>query len=195
MRPEDVLDFWLGDRERPLERAPSWWTKDPAFDRAIVDRFAPTIEVAARGELDAWRKSPRGRLALVVLLDQLSRNAFRGTPRSFAQDPLALAVADESFAAGDDRLHSAVEVGFLLMPFMHAEDLAHQQRCVDGFVRLRDAATDEAIRAHLANCAVFAEKHRAIVERFGRFPHRNVILGRTSTDEELAFLTEPGSSF
>lgn len=193
--PEDVIDFWLGDADRPLAKATSWWTKDPAFDQAIVERFAATIERAVRGELDAWTKSPRGRLALVILLDQLSRNAFRGTPRSFAQDPLALAVATTALSAGDDRVHAAVATGFLLMPFMHAEDAGHQRRCVEGFTRLRDAATDDAIRAHLANCVDFADKHRVIVERFGRFPHRNAILGRTSTAEELAFLAEPGSSF
>ncbi len=194
--PEDILHFWVGaPGEPPLARVSSWWKKDAAFDREIVERFGAAIEQAAAGALASFRVTPRGRLALVILLDQLSRNAFRGTPRSFAQDPLALAVAEESFAAGDAATLGAVEVGLLLMPFMHAEDAALQRRCVDGFVALRDAATDEAVRAHLANCAVFADKHRVIVERFGRFPHRNAILGRTSTPEELAFLEQPGSSF
>lgn len=194
--PEDVIQFWLGEPgQSPLAKAPSWWKKDADFDREITERFGPTLERASQGQLSAWRESLRGRLGLVILLDQLSRNVFRGTPRSFALDPLACAVAEQSFAAGDDKTLGGVEVGFLLMPFMHAEDLTLQQRCIDGFLRLRDAAADEAVRAHLANCAAFGEKHRVIIERFGRFPHRNAILGRSSTEAELQFLEQPGSSF
>jgi len=194
--PEDVIRFWLGEPgESLLAKAPSWWKKDADFDREITERFGPALERASQGQLAEWRESARGRLGLVILLDQFSRNVFRGTPRSFAQDPLACAVAEQSFAAGDDKTLAGVEVGFLLMPFMHAEDLTLQQRCIDGFLRLRDAASDEAVRAHLANCAAFGEKHRAIIERFGRFPHRNAIVGRVSTEAELLFLEQPGSSF
>lgn len=194
--PEDVIQFWLGEPGQSLlAKAPSWWKKDAEFDREITERFGAALERASLGQLLAWRESARGRLGLVILLDQFSRNVFRGTPRAFAQDPLACAVAEQSFAAGDDQTLAAVEVGFLLMPFMHAEDLALQQRCIDGFLRLKDAASDEAVRAHLANCAAFGEKHRAIIERFGRFPHRNALLGRSSTEEERRFLEQPGSSF
>lgn len=194
--PEDVIRFWLGEPgESLLAKAPSWWKKDADFDREIRERFGAALERASSGQLSEWRASARGRLALVILLDQLSRNVFRGTPRSFAQDALACAVAEQSLAAGDDEILAAVEVGFLLMPFMHAEDLTLQQRCIDGFLRLRDAASDEAVRAHLASCAEYGEKHRAIIERFGRFPHRNAILGRSSTEAERQFLEQPGSSF
>jgi uncharacterized protein (DUF924 family) len=120
---------------------------------------------------------------------------FRGTARSFAQDGLAREVSVQAFAAGDDSVLTPIEVSFLLMPFMHAEDLALQQRCIDGFAKLRDATTDEALRANFESSFKYGKLHKVIIERFGRFPHRNAILERTSTPEEAEFLTQPGSSF
>ena len=197
--PEDVIHFWLGDGSQPgadpLAKADLWWKKDDAFDREIRERFQDTLERGVRGELGSWESSPRGRLALVLLYDQLSRNMFRGTARSFAQDPLARELAKKAFDAGDDRALTPVEISFLLMPFMHAEDLALQQRALDGFTKLRDAAEGEKLRKNFESSVKYGGLHMKIIERFGRFPHRNEILGRPSTEEESAFLKQPGSSF
>ncbi len=196
VEPEDVLRFWFGEPgERPLAKAELWWAKSEAFDAEIRERFLETLERGLRGELATWRATPRGRLALVILLDQFSRNMFRGTPRSFAQDALAREVATEASSAGDERVLTPVEASFLLMPLMHAEDIDAQRRCVEGFTKLRDTSTDEALRAYFDNSVKFAVMHLAIIERFGHFSHRNAILGRPSTDEEVAFLKQPGSSF
>lgn len=197
MTIDDVLAFWLGPPgDPPLAKSASWWKKDEAFDAEIRARFGEAIERAARGEMEAWRSSPRGRLALVILLDQFSRNAFRGTPRSFAQDALALEVARQGVSAGDLAVLTPVEASFLLMPLMHAEEPAMQARCVEGFAELcARTEGDTATKATMTNALDFAKKHEAIVVRFGRFPHRNAVLGRESTDEEREFLTTPGSSF
>jgi uncharacterized protein (DUF924 family) len=193
--PDAVIRFWLGaPSDPPLARSARWWTKDAAFDREVRERFEAVMEAGVRGDLAPWRTTPEGRLALVVLFDQLSRNMFRGTPRAFAQDPLARDLALAAFEAGDDRLHSTVAVGFLLMPFEHAEDLALQRRAVAGFEKLAAEAEPE-LREYLASQLDYARRHLAIIERFGRFPHRNGILGRPSTGDEIAFLKEPGSSF
>lgn len=194
--PEDVLCFWLGaPGDPPLARASSWWQKDDAFDRVIAARFGPTLERGVRGELAGWESTPRGRLALVILFDQLSRNMFRGTARSFAQDPLALRMAQAALAAGDDAVLTPIEATFLLMPLMHAEDRSLQKQCLEGFERLAREVSDPEIRAYCANSADFARRHMTIIERFGRFPHRNGILGRETSAEETTFLKQPGSSF
>lgn len=197
--PDDVIAFWFGDLSKPgadpLIHAPRWWKKDHTFDREIHDRFEATLERGRRGELESWKATPRGRLALVLLYDQLSRNMFRGGARSFAQDSLALDVAKRAFDAGDDRVLVPIEASFLLLPFMHAEDLALQQRAVTGYVKLRDEASDVRLRKNFDESLKFGELHMKIIERFGRFPHRNAILGRAATAEEEAFLKEPNSSF
>jgi uncharacterized protein (DUF924 family) len=193
--PDDVLRFWLGaPGEDPLARAEQWWTKSDAFDAEVRKRFSPALDEADSGALAAWKTSPDGRLALVILTDQLSRNMFRGTARMFATDGLALETASKALEAGDDKVHHPVHASFLLMPFMHAEDRALQARCVAGFETLHAEADDEH-RAYFANQLDYARRHAAIIERFGRFPHRNLTLGRISTDEETEFLKEPGSSF
>ncbi|HVH41873.1 MAG TPA: DUF924 family protein [Labilithrix sp.] len=193
--PEDVLTFWLGPPGAPpLENATRWYAKDDAFDREIRTRFAGAIERAVRGDLDTWKTTPRGRLAFVILLDQFSRNMFRGTPRAFAQDGLASAAALEAIAAGDERVLSIVERSFLYMPLEHSEDRELQQRCVTAFEHLlADAPAD--LEKFVVNALDYAKRHAEIIERFGRFPHRSAILGRTSSPEELAFLEQPGSSF
>lgn len=194
--PEDVIRFWLGEPDAPpLANAPKWWKKDDAFDLEIKERFLETLERAARGEIADWQTTPRGRLALVLVYDQLSRNMFRGTARSFAQDALARDISLQAFAAGDDEVLTPIEVSSLLMPFMHAEELELQQRCIDGFAKLRDATTDEGLHANFARSFEYGNQHKVIIERFGRFPHRNAIVGRTSTADEAEFLTQPGSSF
>lgn len=197
--PDDVIHFWLGDLSQPgadpLAKAAVWWKKDEAFDREIRERFQETLERGVRGELGAWESSPRGRLALVLLYDQLSRNMFRGTARSFAQDACARELAKKAFDGGDDRVLSPIEVSFLLMPFMHGEDVALQQRAIDGFTKLRDEATDARLRDNFENSVKYCGMHMRIIERFGRFPHRNAILWRASTPEETEFSKQPGSSF
>ncbi len=193
--PEDVLTFWLGPPGgSPLANATKWYTKNDAFDREIESRFGATLELASRGDLDTWRGTARERLALVIVLDQFSRNVYRGTPRAFAQDARACSCAREAMARGDERALGIIERTFLYMPLMHAEDVAAQRECVAKFEGLRDEAPPE-LRDYIQNGLEYARRHAEIVERFGRFPHRNAILGRTSSAEESAFLEQPGSSF
>lgn len=191
MTVESVLDFWFGpvgsDGEPDQEHRERWWRKSDEFDREIRERFGDSIERGARGELDEWSATTRGRLALIILLDQFSRNVFRDTPRSFAQDERALALALTGIEEGVDRELPARFRAFFYMPLMHSEDRRVQRRSVEVFAALRDGGGPDHVG--------FAEAHRDIVERFGRFPHRNAILGRPSTPEEAEFLTQPGSSF
>ncbi|MFA7665344.1 MAG: DUF924 family protein [Burkholderiaceae bacterium] len=175
----EVLSFWF----EQLEPA-QWWLKDPALDARIAERFASLLQRARRCELHDWRTSPRGRLAEVIVLDQFPRNIHRDTPLAFASDALALALAQEAVARGDDQALTQIERIFLYLPYMHSESALIQQRSVELY-----AANG------LADNLDFAERHKVIIDRFGRYPHRNATLGRPSTDEEQAFLREPGSSF
>jgi uncharacterized protein (DUF924 family) len=182
---DDILDFWLGAGTSARDE---WFRKDPAFDAAIRTHFGETVEAALGGGYAQWTAEPRGALALVLLLDQFTRNLFRGTPRMFAGDARALAIADAAVAAGQDRALGSFERWFLYMPFEHAEDLGAQEQSIALFSRL---AEETGIESPLE----WAEKHAAVVRRFGRYPHRNAILGRASTPEEITFLALPGSSF
>ena len=184
--PRDILEFWFG----PLPHATrsEWFRKDTAFDATIRARFGDALEAALGGVLNHWRADPRSALALVLLLDQFTRNAFRDTPRAFAGDGEARLTAIAIVDAGLDRTLDAHERRFLYMPFEHSEDPAMQERSIALFTRLKDDSGD-------ADALEWAEKHAAIVRRFGRYPHRNEILGRTSSPEELAFLQQQGSSF
>ncbi len=179
MTSDDVLHFWFDEIE-PAQ----WWIKDEAFDQAIVRRFAELHRRAACCELFGWRASARGRLAEVIVLDQFSRNMFRGRALAFAHDPLALALAQTAVEAAADRELSPPERSFLYMPYMHSESLAIHDVGMALFEAL-------GIKANLDS----ALRHREIVERFGRYPHRNAILGRNSTAQEIEFLGQPGSSF
>ena len=172
----EVVSFW---REAGRER---WFRKDEAFDREFRQRFLPAHEAAARGELDGWAVEAEGALALIILLDQFPRNAFRGTPRAYATDAQAREVANTAIAAGFDRECDAALRPFFYMPLMHSEALPDLQRCV----HLMQAVGGDSAR--------FAAHHRDIVERFGRFPHRNDVLGRPSTPDEERFLAEGGFS-
>jgi uncharacterized protein (DUF924 family) len=199
-RIDTILHFWFGDpdaAEGALARR--WFQKDPAFDDEIRRTFGDDIEEAARGERSAWAESARGALALVVLLDQLPRNVFRGSPRSFAGDARAFAVSEDAQARGLDRALSFLERYILLMPMMHAEDRAAQRRSVEAFARLaadaQEAAAPESVQKMLRGAHDYATRHAQIVERFGRFPHRNGLLERAASPEEVEFLKEPGSSF
>ncbi len=173
---EEILRFWFQELE-PKQ----WWVKDPALDALIRERFSGVLERAAACELWTWRNTPAGRLAEIIVLDQLSRNIHRGTPQAFATDPLALALAQEAVAANALRELSPERRPFMIMPYMHSESKT-----------IHDTAL--ALFAETPNLE-FERRHKAIIDRFGRYPHRNEILGRTSTAEELAFLQEPGSSF
>ena len=177
--PEAVLEFWF-EELTPQQH----FAKDAALDAAIAQRFGPTLAAAARGELSGWRASTLGRLAEIVVLDQFSRNVWRDTPRAFAQDGMALVLAQELVASGHDRALPPAQRAFAYMPYMHSESAAIHAQSVRLFAQ-------PGLEGNLP----FALSHRAIIERFGRYPHRNAVLGRASTDEELAFLREPGSSF
>ncbi|GAA6118879.1 DUF924 family protein [Acidovorax sp. FG27] len=176
---QDVLRFWF-DESTPAQ----WFQKDDAFDAEIRRRFSALLRRAAQGELAHWRTGAEGRLAEVIVLDQFSRNVLRDEPAAFAQDGIALVLAQEAIAQGLDAALPPERRAFLYMPFMHSESAKVQAESVRLFTALGNA-----------NNLDFAQRHQAIVDRFGRFPHRNAVLGRPSTDEETAFLQQPGSSF
>ena len=181
--PAEVLDFWFGPLDARGKPRPEWFRKDAGFDAEIRRRFGPTLAAAAAHELDAWRASAESMLALVVVLDQFSRNIHRGTPLAFAADRKALALARSAVARGDHLAMPATLARWIIMPFEHAEDLDAQMRCVALF-----SVRDPEDMTH------WARLHLDIIARFGRFPHRNAILGRKSTPEELAFLAAGGFS-
>jgi len=193
---EELLRFWFG----PLDddgfsddaHCQRWYAKDPGFDETLRERFGELHARASRGELAPWKETPRGRLALVLLLDQLSRNLYRDTSAMYDNDAEALAVAEQALDAGDEAALAPQERYFLYMPFMHAEDRDAQARCLALFERAQ-----AQLPAPLADRfdPKWAVMHKAIVDRFGRFPHRNELLDRESTPEEREFLTKPGSSF
>ena len=176
---EDVLTFWFEECSQE-----DWFKKSDGFDATLQARFGPTHAAAAEGRLDAWADTPDGRLALILLLDQMSRNLLRGDARAFAQDPAALALARRALAEGDHAGTSRDRRLFLYLPFEHSENPADQALCMALFTALGDDELTE-----------FARRHKEIVDRFGRFPHRNETLGRQSTAEEIAFLQQPNSSF
>jgi len=179
MNPSDILHFWFTELT-PKQH----YAKDVALDEAIRTRFGATLEAAARCELFAWRATPEGRLAEVLVLDQFSRNVYRDTARAFAQDALALALAQELAASGQDRSLPLVQRGFAYMPYMHSESaLVHSQATL----LFSQPGMEDSLR--------FEQRHQEIIHRFGRYPHRNALLGRESTPEELVFLSEPRSSF
>ncbi len=179
MTPEDVLNFWFVECEQK-----HWWQKSNSFDATIERRFGGVHFAASKGELSHWRNRGRGRLAEVIVLDQFSRNIFRDDPRSFACDTMALVLAQEAVSLGVHVNWSPTWKSFLFMPYMHSESLIVHEDAVELF-------SEPGLEDNLK----FEHAHKSIIERFGRYPHRNEILGRRSTAEELAFLKEPGSSF
>ncbi|MBK9363429.1 MAG: DUF924 domain-containing protein [Rubrivivax sp.] len=183
---QDILDFWFGAGDRPRAE---WFRKDPAFDAAVRERFGPLIEQALQRGIDDWAHSPQPALARIVVLDQFTRNVFRDTPAAFAGDALALAAAQELVAGGQDRRLTPLQRWFVYLPFEHAEDRAAQQESMRLFGLLA------AEHPERADALEWARRHQVVIERFGRFPHRNAILGRASSAEEAAFLRQPGSSF
>lgn len=189
MDPAEVLDFWFGapgSPEHGTARA-LWFTKSADTDAQMRARFGAELETALRGERDGWATTPCGALALILLLDQFTRNIHRDTARAFAGDAKALILARKLVEDGADQALPPHERWFVYMPFEHSERLADQHEGVRLFERL---ASDG-----LADPLPWAIKHREVIQRFGRFPHRNEILGRASTPEEIAFLGQPGSRF
>lgn len=172
IEPQTVLDFWFVEIDEAC-----WFRKDESFDAVIRERFGELHHRAVRGELFRWRQTPEGRLAEIIVLDQFSRNIYRDHPLAFAWDGMALSLAQEAVARGQDRLLSASWRVFLYMPYMHSESLADQNRCVELFTK-----------AGMTEQLPWAEHHRRIVQQFGRFPHRNIPLGRDSTPEEIEWL-------
>jgi uncharacterized protein (DUF924 family) len=180
MTIDDVLDYWFaGD---PATHRAVWFEKDPDFDAACT-RFTDALLDAKSGSLDHWTETPRGTLALIILLDQLSRNLHRGSPESYAADAKARQIAGAAVAKGFDRSLGPVECLFMYLPFEHSEDLADQDEGVRLFATLGDEQSD------------WARRHREVIVRFGRFPSRNAALGRTCTPEEEAYLAESGAGF
>ena len=185
-----VLDFWFGAPGTPVHGAtrPEWFRKDPAFDEAIRRRFGALVAEALAGGLGSWCGQARGALARVLVLDQFTRNIFRDTPRAFEGDERALVTAEDAIARGYEREHSFHERWFLYLPFEHSETVAAQHRALALFGALSGEMGDPAPLE-------WARKHADVIFRFGRYPHRNAILGRVSTADEIAFLQEPGSRF
>jgi uncharacterized protein (DUF924 family) len=175
--PQDVLAFW---REAGPD---NWFNKNDAFDAAIRSRFLPAYEAAAAGQLGAWEDTADGALALILVLDQFPRNMFRGDKRAFAADALAREVAHRAIGRGFDAMFPPAERSFFYLPFEHSEDLADQERCISLFKAMGDA-----------DLLKWAELHADIIRRFGRFPHRNAVLGRPTTAEEKSFLDGGGFS-
>ena len=176
---EEVLSFWF-EQNGPEQ----WWTRDPQFDAEIHSRFGAVHGRAVLGELHGWRDTPEGRLAEIVVLDQFSRNLYRDDARAFAADGMALALAQEAVRLGADQAVPAARRPFFYMPYQHSESRRIHEVALALFEEL-----GEPVGLH------YERRHKTIIDRFGRYPHRNAVLGRSSTDEEIAFLREPGSSF
>lgn len=176
---QEVIAFWFEEIE-PV----SWWKKDDAFDAQLIERFSEIHTRASRCELFEWRRQPEGRLAEIIVLDQFSRNMFRDTAGAFATDAMSLTLSQEAISCGADQALTPVQRSFLYMPFMHSESLQIHEVAVELFRK-------NGIQSNLD----FELRHKKIIEKFGRYPHRNEVLGRQSTAEEIEFLTRPGSSF
>jgi uncharacterized protein (DUF924 family) len=184
LQPSDILAFWFGDD--PAAHRDEWFEKSPDFDASCA-WCAAAIRSARSGTFDHWASTPRGALALIVLLDQLSRNVFRGTAEAFAADAHALAIARRAIEIGFDTVLTPVERMFVYLPFEHSENAHDQDASVRLFETLRAALGDESIS--------YAYGHREVIQRFGRFPHRNAVLGRVNTDAEAEYLAQPGAGF
>lgn len=176
---KEIVSFWFEEIEPKM-----WWVADPSFDQQIRERFGHLLVQAAQGEMYSWRNEPQGRLAEIIVLDQFSRNIHRNQPMAFSQDPMALVLAQEAVAAGILHSLSPIERAFLLLPYMHSES------------KLIHEVAESLYREHAPPSNYEYElKHKVIIDRFGRYPHRNQILGRVSTPEEIEFLKQPGSRF
>ena len=198
-RASAVLEFWFGAPGSPGygQYRKAWFIKDADFDARIQERFAEDTDKAAAGAYDAWQADPATAVALLLLLDQFPRNLFRGTPRSFATDGKALAIAQKLVEHDAEKTLVPIQRLFVYLPFEHSENLAHQNRCIALMEDLVQSVSGEsaALQKALKSALDYAYRHRAVIKQFGRFPHRNEILGCESTPAELAFLQQPGSRF
>ena len=196
---DSVLDFWFGDRSRPsaeiaAAQAGLWWGKSESTDAAIRTQFGQALAVAGSGGLDEWLSTPEGLLAAIIVIDQFSRNAHRDSGEAFALDSVALGWCKKGIEQGVDQALRPIERLFFYLPLEHSEDMEDQNQCVV-LMDILAGSVDESSRETFAGFADYARQHQRIIARFGRYPHRNALLGRESTEEELAFLQEPGSSF
>ncbi|MEM8603462.1 MAG: DUF924 family protein [Cyanobacteria bacterium P01_H01_bin.121] len=187
---QSLLDFWFGPPDSEAYGKPQkfWFLKDPAFDAELEQRFLPLYHQACQGQVNHWRATTLGCLALILAFDQLPRNFFRESPQAFATDTQALAIAQALVNTQQDQTLLNVQRWFVYLPFEHSENLEHQNQAVALYEQLRDDAES-------ASSIDYAYRHQRIIQRFGRFPHRNAILGRPSTETELEFLQQPGSRF
>lgn len=176
---QEIIKFWFEDTDQSL-----WWSKDDRFDQLIVEKFSDIHAKAMRCELFVWRKVSLGRLAEIIILDQFSRNMFRDSALAFMNDPLALVLSQEAIAIGADQQLNPIQRSFLYLPFMHSES-----------VKIHQIAMDQYSKNGIQSSFEFEVKHKQIIDKFGRYPHRNKILGRQSTDEELEFLRQANSGF
>lgn len=185
-----ILDFWFGKPDEPDFGKPRkfWFTKNSEFDQEVRNRFLTDYQQAAKSQLEDWKTSPESCLALIILLDQFPRNMFRNQPQAFATDSQALSYAQYAVTVGFDQQLLPIQRWFIYLPFEHSENLIDQRQCVDLYQQLKDYP-------EMADGINYAVKHLEVIERFGRFPHRNQILGRDSTPEEVEFLKQRGSSF
>lgn len=189
-----VLDFWFEGEDLGQVQMERWWKKNPEVDQLIRQRFASLVDKLYQGLSLRWLEAPESCLAAIICLDQFPRNMYRETGRSYQYDALALDLTEQGLQKGFDRSLSPLERAFFIMPLMHDESLASQERCVSLFSELV-SETEGSLKLYLEGGLDFAGQHRDIIARFGRYPHRNLILGRDSTPEEMNFLKEPGSSF
>lgn len=196
--PASIHRFWFGDDADELDdqavatrQSKLWWSKNASLDAQVKQRFVPLIDAAERGELDDWTTTPHGILALILLTDQFPRNVYRGTPAAFSADAAARRFCRTGLEEGFDSALRPVERVFHYLPLEHSEAIDDQREAVRLFAALAEDVPEPAILRNLD----FAVRHRDVIERFGRFPHRNAILGRSSTPEETQFLSEPGSRF
>ncbi len=196
-RSQEILDFWFGtDEQQPLKNVKMWWTKDPELDLQIKISFEDDLAAAASGQLDSWKNAAKSCLAFIILTDQFSRNIYRDTQSMFFYDELALATSVSGQEQGFADQLNMVERWFFYMPMMHSESLIMQQRSVETYRRLSDESAElPEIHQALESAYEFAVRHFEIIESYGRFPHRNKILGRETTPAEEEFLSQPGSSF
>ncbi len=194
----EILTFWFGHGNSNLEvlneKLSLWWNKDPAMDEEIKSRFESRLLSLENGELDTWQTEPQGRLAMILLTDQFSRNIYRDTPMAFAFDALAVNLVHDGIHQAIDKKLRLVEQTFFNMPLMHSESMADQDLSILQFQAIVDCAHDEE-KERLRDNLNYAVAHRDMIQRFGRYPYRNEILGRESTPEEIEFLKQPGSSF
>jgi uncharacterized protein (DUF924 family) len=194
---EDVLQFWFGtlhDERTIPERSKYWFVKDQSFDDSIRKKFSTLLDDAKNGKLIDWELSHKGALALTIIRDQFSRNLFRNSPKAFEQDAAALNLTLKMISENKDKKYFPVERAFIYLPLEHSESLDIQKLSVSKFQELTNSAPNE-IKAYFEDTLLYAKRHHEIIERFGRFPHRNEVLNRVSTAEEITFLNEPMSSF